>query len=195
MSVYEMAGAYTTFANDGIYNRPIYITKIEDKNGRIIYQELPEERQALQSQANYAMVQMLKYVTQGAGGMSGLKSEIGGKTGTTNDYVDGWFMGITPGLVVSTWVGGEDRWIRFLSLADGQGARMARPFFAKFIRKLEADPQSGYDYRLRFKRPAGDLAVELDCGKYKLDELQQTPTEEEFVPDFDEVPAKKPDDN
>lgn len=193
MSVYEMAGAYTTFANDGKYNKPIYITKIEDKNGRVIYQELPEERQALPSQANYAMVQMLKYVAKGAGGLSGLKSEIGGKTGTTNDYVDGWFMGITPSLVVSTWVGGEDRWFRFLSLADGQGARMARPFFAKFIRKLEADPLTGYDSKSRFKRPAGDLAVELDCGSYNKDELDENHSGgEDFMPDFDEVKSKKP---
>ena len=105
-------------------------------------------------------------------------------------------MGITPGLVVSTWVGGEDRWFRFLSLADGQGARMARPFFAKFIRKLEADPTSGFDSNLRFKRPAGDLAVELDCGSYNKDELDENQSGgEDFMPDFDEVKAKKPDEN
>ncbi len=177
MSVMEMSGAYTTFANNGVYSQPIFITRIEDKNGRVIFQEIPQERQALPSQDNYAMVQMLKYVAKGASGFGGIKSEVGGKTGTTNDYVDGWFMGVTPKLVVGTWVGGEDRWFRFLSLADGQGAKMARPFFAKFIRYIENDPKCNYDFNARFKKPTGDKTVELDCGKYALDELNTSPAQ------------------
>ncbi len=166
LSVMEMAGAYTTFANDGMFEKPMYLLRIEDKNGKIIYNNLPEEHRALGAAANYVMVDMLKYVTQGAPGISELKSEVGGKTGTTNDYVDGWFMGITPNLVVGTWVGGDDRWIRFLTIEDGQGAKMARPFFAKFVKKLETDPKSGYNFSQKFKIPPGDLGITINCGEY-----------------------------
>jgi penicillin-binding protein 1A len=166
LSVMEMAGAYTTFANDGLFEKPMYLLRIEDKNGKIIYNNLPEEHRALGAAANYVMVDMLKYVTQGAPGISELKSEVGGKTGTTNDYVDGWFMGITPNLVIGTWVGGDDRWIRFLTIEDGQGAKMARPFFAKFVKKLETDPKSGYNFSQKFKIPPGDLGITINCGEY-----------------------------
>ncbi len=162
LSVYEMTGAYTTFANNGVYNKPIYLLRIEDRNGRVLYESLPYERQALDERANYVMVQMLKY----ASGHMGLKSEVGGKTGTTNDYVDGWFMGITPDLVVGTWVGGEDRWIRFRTLFNGQGSRMAKPFFRELIARLENDPNADYDPNARFPRPQGDLGIELDCARY-----------------------------
>ncbi len=162
MTVMDMAGAYTTFANNGYYSKPIYITRIEDKNGRTIYIQEDQERQALQEEPNYVMVEMLKYA---AGGM-GLKSEVGGKTGTTNDYVDGWFMGITPSLVVGTWVGGEDRWVRFLSLAEGQGSRMAKPFCKEFLKRIENDEKADYDAKSRFVKPGGDLSIGLDCGEY-----------------------------
>jgi penicillin-binding protein 1A len=183
LSVLDMAGAYTTFANDGVFERPMYLLRVEDKNGKIIYSNLPEEHRALGAAANYVMVDMLKYVADGAPGISELKSEIGGKTGTTNDYVDGWFMGITPNLVVGTWVGGDDRWIRFLTIADGQGAKMARPYFAKLIKKLEADPKSGYDYNKKFKIPPGDLGITINCGDYNS---ANKPTEEFSENDFEQ---------
>jgi len=197
LTVFEMTGAYTTFANKGMYGRPILIKKIEDKNGKILWRSLPEEKVALSPNVDYVMVDMLKYNVKGAPGVNSLKSEVGGKTGTTNNYTDGWFMGITPRLVVGTWVGGEDRWIRFLSLGDGQGARMARPIFAGFINRLETDKNSGYDYNARFVRPAGDLGIEINCAAYQ-DGLPPTGDEEEFSPDIynDEIddPAKaKPD--
>ena len=163
LSVLEMAGAYTTFANNGVYIKPQFILRIEDRNGRILYQYDPDERIALDEQSNYVMVEMLKH----AAGIGGLKSEVGGKTGTTNDYVDGWFMGITPSLVVGTWVGGEDRWIRFRSIELGQGSVMAKPFFKGLITRLEADPNADYDVNARFPIPAGDLTIELDCTRYR----------------------------
>ena len=162
MSVYDMTGAYTTFANNGYYSKPIFITRIEDKNGRTIYSQEQEERQALQEEPNYVMVEMLKY----ASGSFGLKSEVGGKTGTTNNYVDGWFMAITPSLVVGTWVGGDDRWVRFLTLAEGQGSRMAKPFCKEFLTRVENDPNADYDWKARFVRPGGDLSIGLDCNDY-----------------------------
>lgn len=188
LTVLEMTGAYATFAKNGTYGRPYVIKRIEDKNGRVIYTAPIEERVALPPNANYVMVDMLKYNVRGAPGINTLKSEVGGKTGTTNDYSDGWFMGVTPRLVVGTWVGGEDRWIRFLGLGDGQGAKMARPIFASFIQRLEKDKNSGYDANARFKRPAGDLGIEINCAAYR-DSLP--PTDEEFAPDIynDEIPA------
>lgn len=163
LSVYQMAGAYTAFANNGVYNAPYVIREIKDKNGKVIYRAIPEEHQALPPVANYMLNQMLQYNVKGAPGINQLKSQVGGKTGTTNDYSDGWFMGITPRLVVGTWVGGEDRWIRFNSLADGQGARMARPIFADFIKRLEQDKNSGYDVNAKFKTPTGALP-DLNCN-------------------------------
>jgi len=163
LTVMEMTGAYTTFANNGTFNRPTAILRIEDKNGRVIYEGIPEEKRALPPNAAYVMVEMLRY----AGGLGGLQSDAGGKTGTTNDNVDGWFMGITPNLVVGTWVGGEDRWVAFRSSAMGQGARMAKPFFTEFIKRLETSTKVDYDPKLRFFRPEGDLRIELDCSKYR----------------------------
>ncbi|MFT4664569.1 MAG: penicillin-binding protein 1A [Polaribacter sp.] len=167
LTVLELTGAYTTFANNGRNNKPIFITRITDKNGRDIYREIPEGRIALHPNTNYVMVNMLKrVVSQGLPGFNKIKSELGGKTGTTNDYVDGWFMGLSADLVVGTWVGGDDRWIRFRDLRYGIGARMARPFFAKFLTKLEADPTSGYDAKKRFNVPSGDLGIVIDCDEY-----------------------------
>lgn len=193
LTVWEMTAAYATFANKGLYASPYVIKKIEDKNGRVIYRALPEEHQALPPNVNYVMLDMLKYNLRGAPGINKLKSEVGGKTGTTNDYTDGWFMGVTPRLVVGTWVGGEDRWIRFLSLSDGQGARMARPIFADFVQRLENDKSAGYDYNARFERPAGDLGIEIDCSKYQGAYGPAGGDEEEFAPDLynDEIPDEE----
>lgn len=182
LSVYEMTGAYTTFANNGVYSKPVIILKIEDRNGRVIYQAEEEDRMALNERANYAMVDLLRH----SGNMWSLKSDFGGKTGTTNDHVDGWFMGITPGLVVGTWVGGTDRWIRFRILSLGQGSQMAKPFCRKLFQRLEADPDSGYDPTPRFHLPPGDLGIELDCSQYQS--LQNREGEFDEYPEFQEDP-------
>ena len=181
LSVMEMTGAYTTFANNGTYSKPIFITKIEDRNGRVIYREMPQERAAIPPNANYVMVEMLKFAGSGIGGQ--LKTEVGGKTGTTNDYVDGWFMGITPRLVVGTWTGGEDRWIRFRDITFGQGAYMARPFFREFIKRLENDPNTGWDATARFYRPPGDLGIELNCNEYQRPRRAQEDFDDERFTD------------
>lgn len=179
LSVMEMTGAYCTFANNGVFVKPHFVTSIEDENGKVIYREVREEHEALPPKANAVMVKMLKYTAN----IPGLKSEVGGKTGTTNDYVDGWFIGITPELVVGTWVGGEDPWIRFLTLADGQGSRMAKPFFREFMKKLEASDLD-YDPSARFAEPEGGLDIETDCAKYNAlrGEAVKDPfsTEDEF---------------
>ena len=165
LSVQEMTGAYCTFANNGVYVRPYFVTSIEDENGKVIYRAIKEEQVALPEKANAVMVEMLKYA--GAYAFKDFKSEIGGKTGTTNDYVDGWYMGVTPSLVVGTWVGGEDPWIKFNTLADGQGAVMARPFFKAFLQRLENSSKTDYDSGARFAIPIGGIDIETDCSKYR----------------------------
>jgi penicillin-binding protein 1A len=163
LSVMDMAGAYTTFANDGVYTKPLYIKSIEDSNGRLIFAGTQKRHRAINSGYNYVMVDMLKHA---AGAISyKFKSEIAGKTGTTNDFKDGWFMGITPDLVVATWVGGENEWIRFRDSRDGYGGKMARPFYTEFLTRLENDPKSNYDYSKKFLVPENQV-VHLDCATY-----------------------------
>lgn len=175
LSVMEMTGAYSAFANNGLYNRPVFVLSIEDENGREIYRNIPDETMALPAKPNYVMVDMLRYAATNLGGIT---CDVGGKTGTTNDYVDGWFMGITPSLVVGTWVGGEDPWIRFLSLSDGQGSVMAKPFFREFIKRLQEAKDVDFEPNARFIRPPGDLEIEMDCARYRG--LQGTFESEDF---------------
>lgn len=187
LSVMEMTGAYCTFANNGVFVKPYFVTSIEDDNGKVIYRAVREEHVALPPKANAVMVDMLRYA--GGYAFGGFKSDIGGKTGTTNDYVDGWYMGITPSLVVGTWVGGEDPWIKFNTLADGQGAVMARPFFKAFLQRLENSTATDYDPNARFEKPLGGLDIETDCNKYRalqfgpVNENTYTP-EEQFEEEF-----------
>ena len=177
LSVMEMTGAYCTFANNGVFVKPYFVSSIEDENGRVIYRAVREEQVALPAKANAVMVDMLKYTAVGFGGY---KSQVGGKTGTTNDYRDGWFIGITPSLVVGTWVGGEDQWIRFNTLADGQGSVMAKPFFKAFLSRLENSPDVDYDATARFAIPEGGLDIETDCAKYNS--MRGNPSIENYTP-------------
>ncbi len=165
LNVLEMTSAYCTFANNGIFQKPTFVKKIVDKNGKIVYQSTPEKRRVIQERYNHVMVEMLKYAASSR--QSWLETEFGGKTGTTNDYVDGWFMGITPELVTGTWVGGEDQWIKFETLNDGQGGVMARPYFLDFMKRIESDPKIDYDETAQFYQPAGDV-IEMDCSKYSV---------------------------
>lgn len=187
LSVMEMSGAYCTFANNGVFVKPYFVSSIEDENGRVIYRAVKEEQVALPPKANAVMVDMLKYTAVGFGDY---KSQVGGKTGTTNDYKDGWFIGITPSLVVGTWVGGEDQWIRFNTLADGQGSVMAKPFFKAFLRRLENSPEVDYDATTKFAVPEGGLDIETDCAKYNAirrdNTLEQFNPEETYQEEFNE---------
>ncbi len=169
LSVIEMTGAYTTFSNNGVYSKPTFIREIRDKDDRVIYRSVPEQKKALSPQYNYAMVDMLQYATEKHSYK--LETEFGGKTGTTNDHRDGWFMGITPNLVVGTWVGGEDQWIRFLRIEDGQGGVMARPYFFDFMQRVEKDGKIKFDTNASFDVPEMD-DLEIDCSKYEAIRLQ-----------------------
>lgn len=186
LSVMDMTGAYTVYANNGTYTKPMFVTSIEDKNGRVIYQETSVQRKALNPKYNHAMVDMLKNASN-VNALSHLESEVGGKTGTTNDYRDGWFMGITPELIVGTWVGGDEQFVRFRSISDGAGSQMARPFFAEFMKRVEADKKIDFDTEARFVVP--DETLELDCDKHKANryvEPEEEPSEEddEFEEEF-----------
>lgn len=165
LSAMDMACAYTAFANDGIVTKPIFVTRIEDKNGRVIYSAVPEQKRAINASYNYVIVDMLKYVAAILQPKFN-KFEVAGKTGTTNDYKDGWFVGFTPEIVVSTWVGGDQEFIRFNSLSDGQGAVMARPFFEKFLLKIQADNILGFGTNSVFMKPEEEL-IETDCSQYE----------------------------
>ncbi|MDF1695496.1 MAG: transglycosylase domain-containing protein [Saprospiraceae bacterium] len=189
LSVMDMAGSYTTFANDGIYTKPLFITSIEDANGRPIYLGKQERSRAINTGYNYVMVDMLKHASRAIA--SNFKSEIAGKTGTTNDFKDGWFMGITPDLVVATWVGGENEWIRFRDSRDGYGGKMARPFFVEFLKRLENDPKSNYDSSKKFLVPENQV-VQLNCEVYaaieeadrKAAELEKESKDDEYDEEF-----------
>ena len=126
---------------------------------------------------------MLKYAARSISG--NMTVEVGGKTGTTNDYVDGWFMGITPHLAVGTWVGGEDPWIRFLSIADGSGGAMSRPAFVDFIQRLEADTSIDFDESATFAVPS-EMDVEINCDVY--DAIKRQYEEDDIEEDlFDDI--------
>ncbi len=157
---------FVRFANQGTFREPVFVLRITDKNGREIYRADPIIRPAINPLYNAIMVDMLKNVVGGEFGM-GLKSETAGKTGTTNDYADGWFMGLTPTLVVGVWTGGDDKWIRFTNLNDGQGYVTARPVFQKMIRSLEADTSGIYDAGIKFVTPPKEMMEMIQCDKIK----------------------------
>jgi penicillin-binding protein 1A len=172
VSLYEMAGAYATFVNSGIYTEPYFITRIEDKNGNVIESTVPKTREAISEQTAYKMIYMLRGGVEEEGGTSlGLSydlrsdNEIGGKTGTTNNASDGWYMGVTPSLVSGAWVGGDERSIHFRTWSMGQGSRTARPIWDRFMRKIYMDETIEYK-KGQFRRPKTGLDITLDCGKY-----------------------------
>lgn len=170
-SVYDMVGAYSAFVNHGVWTEPIYILRIEDKNGTPIYEHAPKVLKVMNSESAYIMVDMLKSVVDGGSGgrlrwRYGLTQPMGGKTGTTNDNSDAWYIGITPHLVSGVWTGAEDRGISFESMAEGQGAQAALPIFALYMQKVYADKTLKYDVG-DFPLPPGGLTRVLDCSKYE----------------------------
>ncbi|MEI8224430.1 MAG: transglycosylase domain-containing protein [Bacteroidota bacterium] len=168
----EMVGAYGTFANKGVYTRPMYVTRIEDKNGNTISRFTPKIEEVLSEDQAYLMINLLQGVIKtGTGGRIrrepyNLLNQIGGKTGTTQNHSNGWFMGLTPNLVGGVWSGWEDQAIHFETLGEGQGANMALPIMAIFLKKVYADPQFGIMEADEFERPV-DFNRELDCDKVK----------------------------
>ena len=168
ITVKEMVAAYSIFANKGVYNSPLPVCRIEDKYGNVLQEFRPESREVITENTAYLMCNLLEGVVNSGTGVRlrykyKLTNPMGGKTGTTQQHADGWFIGVAPDLVGGVWVGAEDRSIHFQNLANGQGANMALPIWAKFLQKAYAD--SGLKMSGRpFDRPAG-ISKRLDCDE------------------------------
>lgn len=173
VSIFEMVGAFGTFVNKGEHTTPFYIDRIEDKNGNVIQQFTAKKRPAMSEEHAYLMTYMLRGGFEERGGTSqGVSysiregNELGGKTGTTQNASDGWYMGISKDLVSGVWTGGDDRAIHFRSWTAGQGGRTARPIWVKFMEKVYADNSLGYT-KGPFPRPERPLSIEIDCDVYE----------------------------
>ena len=185
ISLFEMVSAYSTFANQGVYIKPVMVNRIEDKNGTVLYQNVPETRDVLSKEAAYVTVNLLEGVTQGGSGtrlrntwgttnafykdvMTGypydFKNPIAGKTGTTQNQSDGWFMGMVPDLVTGVWVGAEDRAVHFPGIQYGQGATMALPIWGMYMKDVYANPDLNVS-KEAFERPE-NLSIAIDCASY-----------------------------
>jgi penicillin-binding protein 1A len=172
VTLHDMVSAYCSFVNLGIYTKPYFITRIEDKHGNVIESFVPQTRQATDERTAYKMIYMLEGGVEEAGGTSrslnaSLKkdNEIGGKTGTTDNASDGWYIGVTHNLVTGIWVGGDERSIHFPSWYFGQGGKTARPIWERYMLKLYEHPEVGYG-KGAFKRPMSGLDMTLDCNQY-----------------------------
>ena len=177
VSVKEMVTAYSAFANNGMRSDPVFVTAIADANGNIISDFGPSQTEVITQRGYYRILSiLLNVVDSGTGNRLrrapfNITAEMGGKTGTTNDNADGWFMAFTPDLVSGTWVGGEERYIHFNSMAQGQGASMALPIYGKYITKVYADSTLNYSQQSKFKFPAGLNLCEND---FMPDETEET---------------------
>jgi penicillin-binding protein 1A len=184
-----MVAAYSTFANKGVYNKPVMVTRIEDKNGTVLYQFTPETRDVLSAEVAYTTVNLMQGVVESGSGARlkrtwgadqavykeiitgypyGFTNPIAGKTGTTQNQSDGWFMGMVPNLVTGVWVGAEDRAAHFKSIHYGQGASMALPIWGLYMKACYADEALGIS-KDEFEKPE-DLSIEVDCDKWKGNE-------------------------
>ena len=186
LSVYEMVGAYSTFSNKGVWVEPIFVTKIEDKNGVLLEKFIPESNEAMSEKTADVMVRLLQGVVDGVYSPTankksgtgvrlrfkyGFTNEIGGKTGTTQNHSDGWFMGITPNLVTGVWTGCEDRSVHFRDITTGQGANMALPIFAEYMQRVYADTINTGIHPIPFNI-SRSIDVKLDCDD-SLDSIEE----------------------
>ena len=200
-NVYEMVGAYGAFVNQGVYVKPVMVTRIEDKNGTVLFEYVPETKDVLSKEVAYAMVNLMEGVTGGGSGtrlrhssnkdqtvykeiITGYPYEftnpIAGKTGTTQNQSDGWFMGMVPNLVTGVWVGGEDRATHFKTIRYGQGASMALPIWALYMKSNYANEELGISMD-EFPIPE-DLTINIDCNK----ENEEAPIKDNLEDDLDD---------
>ena len=186
VSLYEMVGAYSAFANEGVYIKPSLITRIEDKNGTVLFQNVPEAKDVLSKEAAYVTISLMEGVTQSGSGQRlrgtwrtdvpvykkvvtgypyDFENPIAGKTGTTQNQSDGWFMGVVPNLVTGVWVGGEDRSIHFGGITYGQGATMALPIWANYMKDCYTN-EDLHISKEEFVIPE-NISIETDCEIWK----------------------------
>ena len=201
ITVQDMVAAYSTFANKGIYVKPEVILKIEDKNGNILYEVVQESHDVLDKDIAYAVIKLLEGVTESGsgarlrtqGGGNGynrvtgypyvFKNPIAGKTGTTQNQSDGWFVGMVPNLATGVWVGNEDRSAHFKGITYGQGATSALPIWGIFMKKCYADPTLQVS-REDFERPK-DLKIKVDCYGGIRKQKDSTAVEEQSTDEFE----------
>jgi penicillin-binding protein 1A len=187
VTLYEMVGAYGTFANKGVFTQPIFVTRIEDRHGNVISTFRSERHDAIDEQTAYLMIDLMRGVVDaGSGGRlrwspdyGGFKGPIAAKTGTTQNHSDGWFIGVTPQLVNGSWTGAELRSIHFEDLQSGQGARMALPIWGYYMRKVYADHSLPYRDQVDFERPA-NFSVNVNCDDPESIEQDKDNSEEFF---------------
>lgn len=203
LSVYEMVAAYSTFANKGVYTKPVMVTHIEDKNGTLLYQFSPETKDVLSEEIAYVVVNLMEGVTQFGSGqrlrhnfaknqavykeiVTGYPYEfdnpIAGKTGTTQNHSDGWFMGMVPNLVTGVWVGGEDRATHFKTITYGQGASMALPIWANYMKGCYAVEELEIS-KEEFEKPEV-VSIKTECDALESD-VDEVMTQETMIPDID----------
>ena len=175
-----MVSGYTAFVNQGIRCAPLFVTKIEDSHGNVIAQFQPLMNEVISEDNSYKMIDMLRAVVDNGTGnrlryQYNITGEVGGKTGTTNNNSDGWFIGFTPQLVSGVWVGGEDRDIHFDSTSMGQGATMALPIWAYFMKLVYADKTLGYSPSVKFNVPSSfnPCAVKDTVNMNGIDEVYE----------------------
>ena len=179
-----MVSAYSTFVNEGVHIDPIFVTRIEDRQGNLISSFIPQSQDAVNKHTAYTMLTMLeRVITAGTGGrlawQFGMENmDIGGKTGTSNENRDAWFMCVTPTLVAGSWVGGEDQSVHLSSA--GEGSVMALPIVGEFLKRAYADPRLGLSRNAKFSRPEGwetyDCPTELEGSET----IQQQAAPDEF---------------
>ncbi len=198
-NVYEMVGAYGAFANQGVYVKPVMVTRIEDKNGTVLYEYVPETKDVLSKEIAYTMLNLMEGVTESGSGARlrhssqkdkaeykeiitgypyGFTNPIAGKTGTTQNQSDGWFMGMVPNLVTGVWVGGEDKPIHFEKTTYGQGAAMALPIWALYMKANYENKELGISDK-EFTKPE-NMSINLDCDKQVDEETKDTDVEEDI---------------
>jgi penicillin-binding protein 1A len=177
ISLEEMVGAFNTFSNRGIYVSPVYVSRIEDRYGNVISTFHARESEAISRETAYLMLSLLKNAVDMTGRYRGefysgtanrlrwryeFTGELAGKTGTTQNQSDGWFIGMAPRLTAAAWVGGEDRSIHFDNLTLGSGTNMALPIYGEFMKRVYADSTLGITMEDEFERPL-DFFVNMDC--------------------------------
>ena len=206
LNVYEMVGAYGAFVNQGVFVKPVMVTRIEDKNGTVLYEYVPETKDVLSKEVAYAMVNLMEGVTQGGSGtrlrhtfnkdqtvykeiITGYPYEftnpIAGKTGTTQNQSDGWFMGMVPNLVTGVWVGGDERSVHFKTITYGQGASMALPIWALYMKSNYADEELGISME-EFPEPE-ELTISVDCSKETEETIEENKLDDDLDDDLDDL--------
>ncbi|GIZ14334.1 penicillin-binding protein 1A [Capnocytophaga catalasegens] len=192
ITLLEMVGAYGTFVNEGVYVKPVMVTRIEDKNGKVLFEYTPETHDVLSAEVAHAVVNLMEGVTQSGSGVRlrtkgadsysavyknvvtgypyAFTNPIAGKTGTTQNQSDGWFMGMVPNLVTGVWVGGEDRAVHFKGITYGQGATMALPIWGYYMKLCYADKDLDVS-KANFPKPEGD-SIQFDCNEAQTESAQ-----------------------